>query len=1152
MKRIGKYIFLLFFPLHLLHAQDLILPAPDGGSVPAVKFTVPYIPWTGDTSWTGDGQRKRFFLQKNFPVPGSVLIRSDTLNGPFIRDFAVESIPGAILFGNAPEAGKKIYVTYRYRPVSLKVRYRKWTVSENLSGPGDSSAVTGTRVLIPKSPEEDGGEPGDRDLQKSGTLFRGLSMGTDQGMRLQSGLRFQVSGKIARNVEVTASLTDQNTPIQPEGNTQTLQEIDKVFVNIKAPHFQANLGDLVFTNTGMEFSEYTRKLQGALAAGESSFGRVSLLAAASKGQFATNHFEGREGNQGPYQLTGTNGETDIIVLAGTERVWINGVPMTRGEDNDYVIEYSLGQVTFTRHRLITGDSRMTVDFEYSMQKFQKSIYGAHGETSFWKDRIRLQAALLRESDDKENPIDIPLTDAYRQALSAAGDNPDSAAVDGARDVGAGKGDYMLDPAYETPVYRYAGENQGNYQVQFSHVGYGNGDYSFQGYGIYRYEGPGKGTYLPVVRLPLARMHQTAGLAYSVKAAEGISIHGEAAVSEQDLNLYSGRDDGDNSGNAYSGAFEIQERPVHAFGLSISRIGINAKIRRTGGRFRTLGRSEEIEHGRKWGVSEGMNWGERTREVETLLSPVKDLTFRGSLGDFSRGNVESARKALSVQFIRPRFPSLNYVAERIDTRDGIRSESGWWLRQKGDLQAALLGLSAQLLYEGEHRKDSSPDSAATGFSFDEWTGKIGYKRGSVLAEVEQSVRDDRKYSADASLERYSLAGTGKYSLGYKGGRLQSSVAFTARTRDYSDSLTPDQKSNLADMKIRYALPDRSLEGNLYYQYSSTSVAEMVRDTIQLGSGLGNYRYDEFLKELVPDPDGDLILRMVQTGVFLPVNDMKAALEWNLDGSQAWKNKRGFLSVLAKMKSRTQARFERKDREKSFSAVNRRGFHPSWNSDSTAVSGLFSVLEDIEAVLGPGKLSILLRLRKDDSINRQMVQEGLIRNSGEQMLRIKANPARQWGILAEYRHRKDLKRYESRPLSNRDIVNDQWTGELSFRPRQKLELAVKARFIRSSDRAIDPVTNASGFFMAPRISLAFLGRGQLRSEWDFGRVKSEPGGMNLPYEMLDGEQTGNTFRWTLLSTYRLSGHMQATLSYRARREPWRDRILQVGQVEIRAFF
>ncbi|MBN1894949.1 hypothetical protein JW906_10660, partial [bacterium] len=907
---------------------------------PAQRYFFPFNPWTADTCWTGDGRTDLFFLGKNVPVHGTVIVRSDSLDGPSIPDFTVLSMPGAVRFDRAPEPGRKIFALFQYRPFSLNTRYRRWTVSDGMQQAEDSAAVPSARMPLSRPSGKDLDETGDRDLQRSGTLFRGLSVGTDQGMRLQSGLRFQVSGKIARDVEVTASLTDQNTPIQPEGNTQTLQEIDKVFVNIKAPHFQANLGDLVFTNTGMEFSGYSRKLQGALATGESSLGRVSLLAAASKGQFATNHFEGREGNQGPYQLAGTNGETDIIVLAGTERVWINGVSMTRGEDNDYVIEYSLGQVTFTRHRLITGDSRITVDFEYSTQKFQKSVYGAHGETRFWKDRIRLEAAFLREADDKENPIDIPLTDAYRAALSAAGDDPDSASVNGAREVGAGKGDYVLDAGYEIPVYRYAGENQGDYHVQFSHVGYGNGDYSFQGYGIYRYEGPRRGTYLPVVRLPLARMHQTAGLAYSLKAAEGISIRGEAAVSEQDLNLYSGRDDGDNSGNAYSGVFEMQERPLQAFGLGISRFGLTAKIRRTGERFRTLGRSEEIEHGRKWGVSEGRNWGERSREIETLLSPVKDLTFEGSLGDFSRGDAQSSRKALSVHFVKSHLPLMNYTVERIATRDLQSSESGWWLRQKGDVQAGLLGLAAQVLYEGEQRRDSGPDSAATGFKFDEWTGKLGYRHGVVLAEVEQSVRDDRKYSADASLGRHSLAGTRKYSMGYRGERLHSSFAFTARNRDYRDASTPDQKSNLADMKIRVVLPSRVLEGNLYYQFSSTSVAEMVRDTIQLGSGLGNYRYDEFLKELIPDPDGDLILRMVQTGIFLPVNDMRAALEWHLDGSGAWKNKKGLLSVLSRMKSRTQARFERKDREKNFASVNRRGFRPSWSGDSTAVSGLFS--------------------------------------------------------------------------------------------------------------------------------------------------------------------------------------------------------------------
>ena len=86
--------------------------------------------------------------------------------------------------------------------------------------------------------------------------------------------------------------------------------------------------------------------------------------------------QGEEGKQGPYQLRGERGETEIIVLAGTERVWIDGEIMTRGEENDYVIEYGSGQVTFTRNRLVTGDSRIEIDFEYSNLRFQRNLYSA--------------------------------------------------------------------------------------------------------------------------------------------------------------------------------------------------------------------------------------------------------------------------------------------------------------------------------------------------------------------------------------------------------------------------------------------------------------------------------------------------------------------------------------------------------------------------------------------------------------------------------------------------------------------------------------------------------------------------------------------------------------------------------------------------------
>ena len=40
----------------------------------------------------------------------------------------------------------------------------------------------------------------------------------------------RLSGKIGNGIEITAALTDNNIPLQPDGTTQQIQDFDKVFI----------------------------------------------------------------------------------------------------------------------------------------------------------------------------------------------------------------------------------------------------------------------------------------------------------------------------------------------------------------------------------------------------------------------------------------------------------------------------------------------------------------------------------------------------------------------------------------------------------------------------------------------------------------------------------------------------------------------------------------------------------------------------------------------------------------------------------------------------------------------------------------------------------------------------------------------------------
>lgn len=772
-------------------------------------------------------------------------------------------------------------------------------------------------------------------LSKSGSISRGVSFGNNQDLGVNSTLNLELSGQIAPNLHLLASVSDDNLPIQPDGNTNKLQEFDQVFIQVYNDRLKMIAGDFWLYKPKGYFLTYKKRAQGLTYNykwGEDSTRvvKAQISGALSKGKFQRQIIQGIEGNQGPYRLIGSENEPFIIVLAGTERVYIDGHLLERGQEYDYVVDYNTSEVTFTARNQITKDSRIVIEFQYSDQNYLRSLI--QSSTTYESDKWKVWFNLYSEQDAKNQTIQQPLSLSQKKLLSEIGDTLQLARTSSIDSVGFFENQNlykMIDSlGYDSVLVHSVNPDSAIYRATFEFVGAGNGDYVLNNYNalgkVYKWiepvAGVSQGDYAPSRLIITPKQRQMISSGFRAKLGKRSYLETELAYSKNDINTFSRYDSNDDHSGAahvkYGGDVALGKDSVPNWILR-SKLEIEARDQY----FNPIEQYRAVEFDRDWNTRyKNYSGNQLASSIGTdFINKCGHLNFEGQ--QFAIGN--------------------DYLGIR-GSSDGQWNQNGFKAKWDGSYLSSEAETKNEFL---RHRSDISQSIGwfTLGFKDDHELNKF---RSDVLDLSSYQFYDFQVYVAnsDSVKNRYKVFYRERYDWRSDSTRLLKAakaktvgaeIAFLTLKDQQLKIVSSYRNLSVLDTTLLNITPENTLLGRVEYElrawggaltlntfYEIGSGLELKREFlyIQVNDGQGVYTWIDYNGDGVKDLNEFEVAQFVDQAsyirVFTPSNEYIKTYsnEFNqsifLRPERMWASKKGMLKFLARFSDQARVRINRK--------------------------------------------------------------------------------------------------------------------------------------------------------------------------------------------------------------------------------------------------